>query len=73
MALPLESYDVEVAYVYDDADQAWAWRVDGKRVNTDAGFACTSEVDVLIGRYGFTHEELDSICRQARRAYRAAA
>lgn len=73
MALPVESYDVEVAYVYDDAARGWSWQVDGKPVNTNTGFVPTSEVDVLIGRYGLTHEELDSLCHQAKRARHATA
>lgn len=71
LALPLESYDVEVTYVYDDGE--WTWFVDGRRVNTNTGFALTSEVDVLIGRYGLTRDELDTISAQAQRARRTAA
>ncbi|MCY9787949.1 hypothetical protein KIK06_29135 [Nocardiopsis sp. EMB25] len=73
MALPLESFDVEVTYVYASGFGEGDWRVDGRPVNTNTGFAYTSEVDVLIGRYGVTHEELDSIYRQAKRARRTAA
>ncbi|RKS09987.1 hypothetical protein DFP74_5733 [Nocardiopsis sp. Huas11] len=71
MALPLEAYDVKVTYFYDDVYDEWIWQLDGKPVNTDSGFSYTSAVDVLIGRYGFTHQELDSICEQAKRAQRA--
>lgn len=69
LALPLASYDVTVTYERDSWGD-WRWMVDGRPVNTNTGFSPTSEIEVLVGRYGFTHPELDEIHDAALRAHR---